>query len=159
MLNVTRTGAVTALFALVSSSAWAADPIVKPAPTPAPNAGPTIAAANAFCGDKTDKAEALIARYSADSSLQQVYSSSDYVAYGDDKANPTVMYTFTTKGHVAHPAAVCRKIVTDDKVVTIKMEVVCDGDAEACVKLRNDFNVMTAKMQAAVDQKISAGKQ
>ena len=31
------------------------------------------------------------------------------VAFSDDEKLPSVVYTFTTKGHPAHPAAVCRK--------------------------------------------------
>ena len=64
------------------------------------------------------------------------------------------MYTFTTKGHPAHPAAVCRRMVKEGESLLVKMEVVCDGEKEACDKLRNDFNVMNAKMQAEVDNKI-----
>jgi hypothetical protein len=68
------------------------------------------------------------------------------------------MYTFTVKGHPAHPAAVCRKPVEQGDNLVITMSVVCDGEKEACAKLQNDFNVMTAKMQAEVDQKIDAQK-
>lgn len=153
-----RAFAATVAVLALTGTAIAGQSLVKPAPTPAPTAGPTVAAAEAFCGDAPDKAEALIQRYSTDAKLQQVYSSSDYVAFGDDKANPTVMYTFTTKGHIAHPAAVCRRVVKEGDNVVIKMHVVCDGEAEACGKLRNDFNVMTAKMQVEVNQRIEAQK-
>lgn len=138
--------------------ALAADDIVKPAPTPMPSAGPTIAAATEFCGDAPGKAEELIKRYSTDSKLKQVFKSADYVAYGDDEKNATVMYSFTSSAHPAYPAAVCRRIVKEGDNLVIKMMVVCDGGAEACAKLRNDFNVMNAKMQVEVNQKIAADK-
>ena len=144
----------------LSLPAVAEDPIIKPAPTPMPSAGPTVAAAAQFCGDAIAKADDLIARYSTAKDLKETYKSVDYIAYSDDEKNPTKVYTFTTKGHPAHPAAVCR---TSSKVgdnLVLKMEIVCDGGSEACDKLRNDFNVMNAKMQAEVDNKIkdAAGK-
>ncbi len=145
---------------LCSAPALAADDIVKPAPTPPPSAGPTVAAAQGFCGDKIAKADELITRYSTMQGLKETYKSVDYVAYADDEKSPTVMYTFTTKGHPAHPAAVCRKMTKEGDTLLLKMEVVCDGEKEACDKLRNDFNVMNAKMQTEVDNKIkdAAGK-
>ncbi len=134
--------------------AFAADDIVKPAATPAPSAGPTVAAAQMFCGDPAAKADELMTRYSTDTKLIEIYKSVDYVAYADNKDSPTVMYTFTTKGHPAYPAAVCRKQSKEGDNIVLKMEIVCDGAKESCDALRNDFNMMNAKMQAAIDQKI-----
>lgn len=134
--------------------ALAVDDLVKPAPTPAPTAGPTLAAATQFCGDPSAKAEELITRYSTAKGLIETYRSIDYVAVSDDAKVPTVVYTFTTKGHPAHPAAVCRKQVKEGDALVLKMQIVCDGAKEPCDKLRNDFNVMNAKMQAEVDNKI-----
>lgn len=146
--------------AAISLPAVAADDIVKPAATPAPAAGPTVAAAKQFCGDTIAKADELFTRYSTDKNLIETYKSVDYVAYADSKEAPTVMYTFTTKGQPAHPAAVCRKQSKEGDNIVLRMEVVCDGEKEACDKLRNDFNVMNAKMQVEVDNKIksAAGK-
>lgn len=148
-----------ALFAacMTGSVARAADDnFVKPAPTPVPSAGPTIAAATEFCGDPIGKAEDLITRYSTQKGLKETYKSTDYVAYSDDEKSPTVVYTFTTKGHPANPAVVCRKQVKEGDNLVLKMQIVCDGGAEACDKLRNDFNVMNAKMQSDVDNQIKA---
>jgi hypothetical protein len=142
------------LAVLCSAPTRAADDIVKPEPTPPPAAGPTVAAAQGFCGDTIAKADELITRYSTAKGLKETYKSVDYVAYSDDEKAPTVMYTFTTKGHPAHPAAVCRKMSKEGDTLVLKMEVVCDGGKDACDKLRNDFNVMNAKMQAEVDTKI-----
>ncbi len=155
---ILRAAAIISLAAALSLPALAEEAIVKTAPTPPLAAGPTVAAAQAFCGDATAKAEELIARYSGDAKLKQVYKSADFLAFADDDKNATVMYTFTVAGHAAHPAAVCRRIVKEGDAAIIKMEVVCDGAAEACDKLRNDFNVLIAKMQAEVDQKIAAEK-
>jgi len=138
--------------------AFADEPLVKLAPTPMPAAGPTVDAAQAFCGDPTGKAAELIERYTSRVGLKEVHKSDQYVAYSDDDKNSSVMYTFTAKGHPAYPAAVCRKPVQDGPNLIIKMAIVCDGEAEACNKLRNDFNVMMAKMQAEVDQQIAAQK-
>lgn len=149
--------AVAAL-SLCATSAAAVDDIVKPAPTAAPTAGPTKAAAELFCGDAPDRAEALMKRYSTKEGLKEVYKSNDYIAYGDDAKNATMMYTFTQAGHAAHPTAVCRKIVKEGEAMVVKMHIVCDAKQEPCEKLRNDFNVMTARMQADVDQKIAAEK-
>lgn len=143
---------------LSASAAFATEDFVKPAATPAPTAGPTLSAANEFCGEPSGKAEDLIARYSAQKNLKETYKSVDYVAYSDDEKNPTLVYTMTTKGHPAHPAVVCRKQDKDGDNIVLKMVVVCDGGKDACDKLRNDFNVMNAKMQAEVDQQIAAGK-
>ena len=140
----------------MSSVAFAADDFVKPAPTPMPSAGPTVEAAQQFCGDPTGKAEELITRYSTQQGLKETYKSVDYVAYSDDDKNPTVIYTFTTKGHAAHPAIVCRKQVKEGENLVLKMEIVCEGGKEACDKLRNDFNVINAQMQTEVDNKIKA---
>lgn len=148
------------LFALgAMSSAKAEENIVAPAPTPPPSAGPTVSAAEGFCGDPTAPAKELIARYSSASNLKEVYKSKEYIAYSDNEKAPTLMYTFTVEGQPAHPAAVCRRIVKEGQQVVIKMDVVCDGEAESCSKLKNDFNVMTARMQADVDAKIKSGGQ
>jgi hypothetical protein len=154
-----------AVLALASSVLFAlpvlaAEDIIKPAATPMPSAGPTVAAAQKFCGDTIAKADELIARYSTAKHLKETYKSVDYVAYADDEKAPTVVYTFTVKGHPAHPAAVCRKQSQEGENIVLRMEIVCDGEKESCDKLRNDFNVMNAKMQAAVDTQIkdAAGK-
>jgi hypothetical protein len=148
----------TAALLAMTLPALADDPLVKIAPTPMPSSGPTVVAAQAFCGDPSGKAEELIERYSAKPNLKRIYKSDQYVAYSDDDKNSSVMYTFTVRGNPAHPAAVCRKPVQQGDNLIITMSVVCDGDKEACAKLQNDFNVMTAKMQAEVDQKITAQK-
>lgn len=147
---------VAALF--VTSPVLAEDSIVKLPATPAPSAGPTMTAAQEFCGDASGKAEDLIARYTTKAGLQKVYESDKYIAFSDDPKNSTVMYTFTTKKNPAHPAAVCRKIERQGDTLTIAMKVVCDGEQVACASLRNDFNVMNAQMQAQVDQQISGAK-
>jgi hypothetical protein len=149
---------IFAALVAVAGTANAGEPIVKVAPTPMPSAGPTVEAAQEFCGDPTGKAEELIQRYSTKPGLKQVYKSDQYVAFSDDDKNSTVMYTFTAKGHPAYPAAVCRKPVQKGDNLVITMSVVCDGKADACDKLRNDFNVMTAKMQAEVNEKIAEQK-
>ncbi|MGL4395777.1 MAG: hypothetical protein ACRCS9_04480 [Hyphomicrobium sp.] len=149
--------AVTCVLALAPlHMAGAAEDIVKPDATPPPAAGPTVAAAQAFCGDAPAKASELFTRYSTSSTVKEVYKSADYIAYSDDPKNSTVMYTFTQPKHAAHPAAVCRKLVKEGDAAIIKMHVICDGEKEACTKLQNDFNVMTAKMQAEVDNQIKA---
>lgn len=142
-----------ACIALVAP-ANAADDLVKPAATPAPAAGPTVAAATQFCGDTVAKADELFTRYSTDKKLTETYRSADYVAFSDSKEAPTVMYTFTNQGHPAHPAAVCRKQSKEGDNIVMRMEIVCDGKKDDCDKLRNDFNVMNAKMQVEVDNKI-----
>ncbi|MEQ1653823.1 MAG: hypothetical protein ABL897_15175 [Hyphomicrobium sp.] len=146
--------------AAFSSSTFAADDIVKPAPTPMPAAGPTVVAAQQFCGEPAAKADELFTRYSTAKGLSETYKSVDYVAYSDDAKAPTRVYTFTNKGHPAHPAAVCRKQGKEGDAIVLRMEIVCDGTKDACDTLRNDFNVMNAKMQAAVDNQIkdAAGK-
>jgi hypothetical protein len=151
---------VPATVAVLASAlpAFAGDSVVKLAPTPMPAAGPTVKAAEAFCGDPSGKASELIQRYSTKPGLKQVYKSSQYIAYSDDDKNSSVMYTFTTKGNPAYPAAVCRKPVQTGNNIVITMSIVCDGDKDACANLKNDFNVMTAKMQADVDQKIEEQK-
>jgi hypothetical protein len=139
---------------LLASTAAIAEDFVKPAPTPVPKAGPTVAAAQQFCGEPSGKAEELIARYTTQKGLKETYKSVDYIAYSDDEKNPTVMYTFTTKGHAAHPSIVCRRQVKEGDFIAVKMEVVCDGGEEACKKLRNDFNVINAQTQTDIENKI-----
>ncbi len=161
MSNTTPTTSLVLAFAAAvafAAPASAADDIVKPAPTPPPSAGPTLAAAQAFCGETVATADELFTRYSTKEGLKQTYKSDQYIAFSDDEKNPTVMYTFTVKGHEAHPAAVCRKIIKDGDSAVIKMQVICDGEKDACTKLTNDFNVMTAKMQAEVDNQIKAAQ-
>jgi hypothetical protein len=155
-----KTLSIASIAAAFFSTAAIAEDFVKPAPTPMPTAGPTVAAAQQFCGDPAGKAEELITRYTTQKGLKETYKSIDYVAYSDDEKNPTVMYTFTTKGHAAHPSIVCRKQVKDGEFLVMKMEVVCDSTKEACDKLRNDFNVVNAQVQTEVENKIkeSGGK-
>ncbi|WP_024275635.1 hypothetical protein [Hyphomicrobium sp. 802] len=143
---------------IAATSALADDSIVKLPATPAPSAGPTMMAAQEFCGEASGKAEDLISRYTSKAGLQKVYESDQYLAYSDDPKNATVMYTFTTKKNPAYPAAVCRKIEHKGDNLVIAMKVVCDGNGEACAKLQNDFNVMNAQMQAQVDQQIAGQK-
>jgi hypothetical protein len=158
LYRASRAGALTLTAAFAFSiPALAVDDIVKPAATPMPSAGPTVAAAQQFCGEPAAKADELFTRYSTAKTLKETYKSVDYVAYSDDDKMPTVVYTFTTKGHPAHPAAVCRKQSKEGENIVLRMEIVCDGGKDACEKLRNDFNVMNAKMQAEVDNKIKDG--
>jgi hypothetical protein len=138
----------------LASTAFAAEDFIKPAATPPPTAGPTVTAAQQFCGDPSGKAEELIARYTTQKGLKETYKSVDYVAYSDDEKNPTVIYTFTTKGHAAHPSIVCRRQAKEGEFITVKMEIVCDGGEEACKKLRNDFNVINAQAQTDIENKI-----
>ncbi len=140
--------------ALFSTSAVAAEDIVKPDATPPPAAGPTIAAAEAFCGDPTGKADELAKLYMGKAGLKQVDKSTEFLTYADDEKNPTVMYNFTTDKSPAHPSAVCRKFVKDGDQVGLKYNVVCGAAEQACAKLTNDFNVLIARMQAAVEGKI-----
>ena len=149
-----KTLSVASIAAALLSTAAAAEDFVKPTPTPMPAAGPTVVAAQQFCGDPSGKAEELIARYTTQKGLKETYKSVDYVAYSDDEKNPTVIYTFTTKGHAAHPSIVCRKQVKEGEFLVVKMEVVCDSTKEACDKLRNDFNVINAQAQTEVENKI-----
>ena len=142
----------------LTHGALAADDIVKPAATPMPTAGPTVAAATEFCGEITGTADELFTRYSTQTGLKEVYKSDQFVAYSDDDKASTVTYTFTLKSHAAHPAAVCRKLVKEGDALIVKMVVVCDGEAGACSNLNNDFNVLNAKMQAEVDQQIAGAK-
>jgi hypothetical protein len=138
-----------------SAAVQAEENFVKPAETPAPTAGPTVAAAQEFCGDPSGKAEDLIQRYSTKDGLKQVYKSTDYIAFADDDKSATQMYTFTTKGHPAYPSIVCRKMVKEGEFVVGKMAVVCDGGQDACDRLKNDFNVLNAETQLHVNDKIN----
>ncbi len=146
--------AAVASIAVLCSAALAVEDIVKPEATPAPAAGPTIAAAEAFCGDPTGKADELAKLYMGKAGLKQVDKSTEFLTYADDEKNPTVMYNFTTDKSPAHPSAVCRKFVKDGDQVGLKYNVVCGAAEQACAKLTNDFNVMIARMQAAVEGKI-----
>lgn len=150
--------AALAAAAVLTTAARAEDPIVKPQAAPRPAAGPTVAAAQEFCGDASGPAAELISRYSNDPKLKEVYKDNDYVAFSDDPKNSTVMYTFTTATNPAHPAAVCRRPEKAGDNIVIKMVVVCDGAKDACDKLRNDFNVLTARMQVEADQQLNQAK-
>ncbi len=143
--------------ALVSTSAFAAEEAVKPEATPPPAAGPTIAKAEAFCGDPTGKADELANLYMAKAGLKQVDKSAEFLTYADDEKNPTVMYNFTTDKSPAHPSAVCRKFVKDGEQMTLKYNVVCGAEQNACAKLANDFNVLIARMQTSIDGQIKNG--
>lgn len=149
------TAAVAA--ALVSTAVFAADEMVKPEATPPPSAGPTIAKAEAFCGDPTGKADELAKLYMGKAELKKVDTSAEFLTYADDEKNPTVMYNFTTDKNPAHPSAVCRKFVKEGDQVGLKYNVVCGAEQAACAKLANDFNVMIARMQAAIEGKIKDG--
>ncbi len=156
MTKMARVAMIYVVAMAFTPAAMAVEDIVKPAATPMPAAGPTIAAATEFCGDIPAKADDLFTRYSTQQGLKEVYKSVDYIAFSDDEKNSTQMYTFTVKGHPAHPAAVCRRIMKDGDQTTIKMVVICEGEKDACAKLQNDFNVMTAKMQLEVNDRIKA---
>ena len=149
--------AAVASVALLSSAAYAVEDIVKPEATPAPTAGPTVAAAEAFCGDPTGKADELAKLYMAKTELKQVDKSAEFLTYADDEKNPTVMYNFTTDKSPAHPSAVCRKFVKDGDQMALKYNVVCGAAENACAKLTNDFNVLIARMQATIDGQIKSG--
>jgi hypothetical protein len=156
--NIARVALLSAITLASATASFAVDDIIKPAPTPMPAAGPTVTAAQQFCGDPTGKVDELLQRYSTQKGLKEVYKSVDYVAYSDDDKNSTVMYTFTTTGHPAHPSAICRKLTKEGESAVIKMEVVCEAKDEPCTRLKNDFNVMLAKMQVEVNDQIEAKK-
>ncbi len=162
MTNKIALLAAVAAFSLAAASALSVTTIAafaaEEAAKPTAPAGPTVAAAQAFCGEPSGKADELAARYATAKGLKEIYKSNQYLAYSDDEKSPTRVYTFTVKGHPAHPAAVCRQIVKEGDAVTVKMVVVCDGEAGKCADLQNDFNVMTAKMQVEADQRMAADK-
>ena len=134
----------------------AEDPVVKHAETPAPNAGPTKAAAEGFCGDPSGSAEDLMKRYVDTGNLKQVDKSEQYLTYSDDPKNASVMYNFSTDKNPAHPIAVCRKLVKEGEQMTLKYNVVCGGAADACAKATSDFNTLIARMQLEIDSKVKA---
>lgn len=156
--------------AVLASGLWLAapvggraeEPIVKHEPTPAPSSGPTLAAAEGFCGEPTAKADELAKRYMGQEGLQKIDDGSkQYLTYTDDPKNASVMYNFSTEDNPAHPVAVCRKLVREGEQITLKYNVVCGGSEDACAKATSDFNVLIARMQAQVNQQVGgqgAGK-
>jgi hypothetical protein len=71
----------------------------------------------------------------------------------DDKASHT-LWSFSTAGHPAHPAAVRRTVVNDSGQAAIRMNILCQGAKEACDGLRGEY----ARMNAALQQAMSAPK-
>lgn len=71
----------------------------------------------------------------------------------DDKANHT-LWSFSTAGHPAHPAAVRRTVVNESGQAAIRMNILCQGEKQACDGLRGEF----ARMNAALQQAMSARK-
>jgi hypothetical protein len=62
------------------------------------------------------------------------------------------VWTFTTAGHPAHPAAVKRKPVEHDGAVYIDMQIQCGGSKQACDDLVREFQALNESMAKAMEQ-------
>jgi hypothetical protein len=67
----------------------------------------------------------------------------------DDKANHT-LWSFTTEGHAAHPAAVRRTVVNENGQAAIRMNILCQAGKAACDALAGEFGRMNAALQQAM---------
>jgi hypothetical protein len=105
-------------------------------------AGP--ASAEDICGVAAEDAKGMIAKVEA-LKLDKAPSPEKYTSVQD--AENRILWTMTTEGHAAHPAAVCRKVVQEDRSMNIEMRLLCDAKQEACDALVQDFQIMNEQMR------------
>jgi hypothetical protein len=63
----------------------------------------------------------------------------------DDRADGS-LWSFTPRGHPAHPAVVKRTIVRKDGQTAIEMTALCQADKLACDRLIDDFQEINLRM-------------
>jgi hypothetical protein len=63
----------------------------------------------------------------------------------DDRADGS-LWSFTPRGHPAHPAAVKRTITRKDGKTQIEMTALCQAERGACDRLIDDFQELNMKM-------------
>lgn len=97
---------------------------------------------------------------SAEAALQALKARADVTiaeqggwTIADDKANHT-LWSFSSAGHPAHPAAVRRTVVNEGGQAAIRMNILCQGARPACDALAGEF----ARMNAALQQAMSGPK-
>lgn len=74
----------------------------------------------------------------------------------DDKANRT-LWSFTSPGHPAHPAAVRRTVVLEGGKVSIRMNALCHAKKEACDSMLDEFRRTNAALQESLAPPKAAG--
>ena len=57
------------------------------------------------------------------------------------------LWSFTSQGHAAHPAAIHRKIITEGDDIFIKMDVLCEASKPACDQLAVEFNALNEQVR------------
>ena len=75
-----------------------------------------------------------------------------YESYRD--AQTKDIWSFTREKHEAYPAAICRKLVTENERLVIEMQILCQADKKPCDQLTKDFN----KLHQTIRENISAAK-
>lgn len=67
----------------------------------------------------------------------------------DDKRNRT-LWSFTTPGHPAHPAAVRRTVLMENGQASIRMAALCQAKQEACDAMLEEFRRMNTALQQSL---------
>ena len=58
-----------------------------------------------------------------------------------------ILWSFTPESHPAHPSAVKREVVHNDKGISLDMSVSCKSTKEACDQLVADFEVLNENIR------------
>lgn len=75
-----------------------------------------------------------------------------------EERDAMTLWSFTTPGMPAHPAAVKRRIFEVDGRVAVQMHIRCDGPRPACDQLSTEFEQLNRAMSADL-QRQGAGRQ
>ena len=74
-------------------------------------------------------------------------------------AKEDTQWSFTPRGHYAHPAVVKRMLrVREDKNLYVEMSVLCEAEKEPCDRLVEEFKQLNERMRQAVQRKLQQGR-
>lgn len=95
-----------------------------------------------------DVASALAALSARDGAGTIVTRPDDWTLINEPAA--AAQWSFTPKGHAAHPAVVRRIVKRIGADVSVEMASLCEAPAEACAKLLQEFEAMNPRVIQAI---------
>lgn len=99
-------------------------------------------------GSVADAMAALRADPAAQIDVQQ-----GWTIVSQEKDGHLVLWSFTPKGHPAHPAAVKRTTYEKDGVVYIDMDALCQSDKTSCDELIEQFRRLNEQIRRSLESR------
>jgi hypothetical protein len=104
-------------------------------------AGPAPAQTVSLCGREAQSLPALMTDLMRGSNGRPHFENAEFIALADQPSG--ALFTFTKRGHPAHPAVVCRRPQQTATGFAIETQASCGADKAACDALVASFGAGT----------------